>query len=107
MRREPQQQLDEGSIISNLNLIDKVDRHIEDHQGDTLKHNLAKALNEYERAFDQTEGEDIFKHIFNAVEYAVNWDRRRDGSGLDKELSAVANVAVNKASIGEKKCTIA
>jgi hypothetical protein len=60
-----QQQLDESIVITNLKLIDKADKHTKDHQGNTAKHNLTKALGHYEKAFNQTEGgEDIFKYIF-------------------------------------------
>jgi hypothetical protein len=40
LRREPPLELDENSIVSNLKLIDKVDRHNPDHKGDIIKHNL-------------------------------------------------------------------
>jgi hypothetical protein len=92
-----QQQLDESTIITKLNLIDRAERHVQDHQGNIAKHNLTKALGHYEKAFKHLEGEEIFKDIFNAVEEAINWDRGRDGSILDNELSAVANIPRNKA----------
>ena len=58
-----QQQLDESNVISNLQLIDKADRHTKDHQGNTAKHNLTKALGHYEKAFNQTEGVKISSSI--------------------------------------------
>jgi hypothetical protein len=93
-----QQQLDESCVLTNLKLIHKIDWHIEDHQGNTTRHNLAKALRDYEGAFNNIEREKIFKDIFNAVEEAVNWDTGRDGWKLDNELSSVAKVAPNKAA---------
>ena len=92
-----QQQMDESIVLSNLHLIDKADRHIENHQGNIAKHNLSKALGQYEKAFNQIDRKEIFKDIFNAVEDSINWDRRRDGLDLNKELSAVASIPVNKA----------
>jgi hypothetical protein len=93
-----QQQLDESNVISNLQLIDKADRHTKNHQGNSAKHNLAKALNDYEKAFNRTKGEEIFKDIFNAVEEAINWNKPPPGWNPDNELSSVANIAPNKAA---------
>jgi hypothetical protein len=99
VRRETPIELDENSIKLNLNLIDKVDRHSPNHQGDIIKHNLSKALNEYERAFYETEPIDIFKRIYNAVEFAINSDQNRLGRLVDIELSCLANVPQNKARL--------
>jgi hypothetical protein len=93
VKRVKEQQLNESSIISNLNLIDKVDRHnIEDHKGNTPRHNLVKALNLYEKAFNQTNGEHIFRDIFNAAEDAVNSDIDRSGAKMDIEFSSLVSL---------------
>jgi hypothetical protein len=99
LRREPPLELDENSIVSNLKLIDKVDRHNPDHKGDIIKHNLSKALNEYERAFNDTERVDIFKHIYNAVEFAINHDKDRHGKLIDVEVNSLTNVPLNTAEL--------
>jgi hypothetical protein len=78
-----------------------------DHKGNTTKHNLSKALCLYESAFNQRDGESIFKYIFNAVEDAIDWDKDRKPKELDDELSAVANVATSKATQSRCSYTIA
>jgi hypothetical protein len=84
--------------MSNLNLIDKIDRHSEDHKGDAPKHNLAKALRHYEEGFNRTEGNEVFRYIFNGIEDAVNYDRHRPDDPFDKELGSIANVSKIKAT---------
>jgi hypothetical protein len=98
VRREKQQSMDESVIISNLKLIDKFDWHIEDQQGDKIKHNLAKALRLYEKGYKQTEDEEFFRYIFNGIEDSINYDQHRDFDQFDNELSSLANVAKSKAA---------
>lgn len=106
LRKVPQDQLDEGKIISNLNLIDKIDWHNEkNRQGNKAKHNLAKALNLYERGTNQTDVEFIFRDIFNAAEDAVNSDKHRSGKETDIEFSSLVaqSGATTTAQVNENK----
>lgn len=98
VKREKPQLMDESTIILNLDSIDKFDWHIEDQQGAQIKHNLGKALRLYEDGFNQTEGKEVFRYIFNGVEDAINFDWGRSCEQFDKELSVVANIPEGKAA---------
>jgi len=82
--------VDEQTTLANLSLLDKLNRHshIQINQG--KRHNLVKALSEYEAGLDSVEMNPMFKHLFNALEDAVNWDKDRIGSDLDQEIAKIS-----------------
>lgn len=82
--------IDEQTTLANITLLDKLNRHshIQINQG--KRHNLVKALDEYEAGLDSIEMKSMFKHLFNALENAVNWDKDRTGSDLDQEIAKIS-----------------
>ena len=51
--------------------------------------NLIKSLNEYEMAMKENSRLFIFKHLFNALELAINFSREKTGKDFDKTLDSV------------------
>jgi hypothetical protein len=94
------EQLDESDVMSNLQLIDKLDRHKRKRRKRTQK-NLENALGNYESAFyrkgiKELDEISMFKSIFNAVEIAINWEKELCSPDRDKILSNVANVSIRR-----------
>jgi|GEM_PF-1610271 len=89
------EEIDEGSILSIFRLINKLNLKLP-HPGhvDNLRaSNLKKALTEYRSAMNIFDRPMIFKHLFNSLEIATNWDGiDRCGKALDKEISAITGL---------------
>jgi len=82
------EEIDENSILSLFRLINKL---YSGQVADNLKaNNLKKALTEYNAAMKVFDRLMIFKHLFNSLEIAANWDGvERHGEALDKEISTI------------------
>jgi len=88
------EEIDEDKLVSHLELINKVNEaDIDTVSGDTkIKlSNLKKSLNEYKNAMSVFDRLMIFKHLFNSLELATNWDGvDRKGSDLDNEVVKIS-----------------
>jgi hypothetical protein len=54
--------------------------------------NLIKSLNEYEKATNEYSRLFIFKHLFNALELAINFGRESTGKDFDKTVQALTGI---------------
>jgi len=91
------EEIDEGKMISNLALVNKVNRNKLSAHGKAQLVNLGKSLSEYESAMLSFDRLIIFKHLFNSLELATNWDGTdRKGSCLDTEVANVTGIQMSE-----------
>jgi len=84
------EEIDEEIVVSNLQLINKVNRYNLSAHSKIQLVNLAKSLSEYESAMSFFDRLMIFKHLFNSLELATNWDGiDRKGCSLDIEVAKI------------------
>lgn len=89
------EEIDEDRLAFNLGLINKVNKNKLPKDTTLELVNLKKALNEYENAMSVFDRLMIFKHLFNSIELAVNWDGiDRRGSVFDTEVATTASLQV-------------
>ncbi len=92
--------IDEDQILSNLMLVNKTDRHrlSTDHKMELV--NLVKSLGEFENAMSVFDRLAIFKHLFNSLELATNWDGKdRRGKTFDVEAANLSSVPESDISV--------
>lgn len=82
------EQIDENKAFSTLKQINRL--NVEESTENIKKHNLRKSLMEYEEAMKIFDRLMIFKHLFNSLELATNWDGcDRKGLTFDEEVESV------------------
>jgi hypothetical protein len=101
-------QLDEINVKKNLDMVDKLERHMErkriTSQGYTRKANLLKALSQYESALyargrREIDIQSMFRAFSTVREIAHNWESELTGADQDKELQKIARIHIKR---GEK-----
>ncbi|HEX9862641.1 MAG TPA: hypothetical protein VGB11_05080 [Candidatus Bathyarchaeia archaeon] len=84
------EKIDEETVISNLLLINKVNRHNLSACSKKQLITLSKALSEYENAMSTFDRLAAFKNLFNSLELATNGDGKdRMGPSLDTEAAKI------------------
>lgn len=87
------EEIDENQILSNLILVSKTDRYRLPENPEAKLVNLVKSLGEYESAMSTFDRLAIFKHLFNSLELAVNWNGSdRKGPTFDAEAAVLLNI---------------
>ncbi len=82
--------LDEQKVIAIFRNLQNSDRFKITSTSTIVAANTAKALKEFENAMNSLDRLMIFKHLYNAVELAANYDGSKDGgTDLDKKISAL------------------
>jgi hypothetical protein len=87
------EEIDEENIISNLRRVRKANRHNLSAHSRIQLVSLAKSLSEYESAMSFFDIVMIFKHLFDSLELATNWDGiDRKGCSLDTEAAIITGI---------------
>lgn len=91
------EEIDENKVLSTLELINKLNKN---KSTENVKvNNLTKSLVEYESAMAVFDRLMIFKHLFNSLELATNYDGcNRYGQSLDTEVATVTGSQVSEVS---------
>lgn len=84
--------IDEYSILNVFNEL-QITKRFNINIASLTLHNLSKALTEYESAMNDIDLINKFKHIFNAIEIAINYDGiKRESDEFDNEVEKLTSI---------------
>ena len=95
--------ISEDDVKSVYQLIEHLD-----NSSDQVKiENIKKSLFEYREAMNNFDGTSIFKHLFNSLELAINYDgKNRKGSSLDNEIAKIIETTIKITNKQEDSLTV-